>query len=427
MKFNRIFNIFTFCLLVFLAGFGLAGCTEKNKNSVQAQKFAGSESAPADNIPMTRESSSKEKSSKESEHVRIGSSVKTVKDEYIPLLNTNVFIKTDGNSHGEELADRIEKEIIYYHKLFDQYHYYYDDKNEGTVKNLAILNEHIALARNFSAEKELAELLKKSLNLMELTGSRFNIFINPVLALYDGLFSPFPVVRKDPDSQKIKEALEKVLSAEKAKKIISFDENQVCFYGSDLSGLSINFGGIAKGYVADKILEKFGGEKFILSLGSSTIVSCGRTAKIGIASPYYRTLPLFQVNLPEKIALSTSSTTNNYYISESDGKTVRSHIIDPETGYSQNYYWAVIVLCSDAAVSDALSTGLFNIGEISEIMRIIKQVRAEYGCFLEVCFVKDFSAENKQVTLLMTEGFEPYINKEYEGIGIAEYKVLSEN
>lgn len=360
------------------------------------------------------------------EHVRICSSVKTVKDEYIPMLNTNVFIKTDGNSHGEELADKIEKEISVYHKLFDQYHYYYDDKDEGTVKNLAILNEYISLKKDFPSDPLLAELLKESLHLMEITDGKFNIFINPVLNLYDGYFSSFPVKRADPSSSEISKALKNVLSVEQAKKIIAVEPEKISFdFSQYSSAFSINLGGIAKGFVADRIFKKFPDQRFFLSLGSSTIICNKRNSKIGIASPYYRTFPLFQINLPEKIALSTSSTTNNYYILETDGKTIRSHILDPESGYSNSYYWAVIVLSDNATVSDALSTALFNVGKEKEIVDIIKKVRREYNCFFEACFVKDFSNEEKKVTLIMTKGFEPYVNKNYEGIGINSTEILN--
>ena len=128
-------NAFLIIASLVVGFFGLTGFTRCSKKSAQAVQFT--------NNPTQLQTD---------EHVRICSSVKTIKDEYIPLLNTNVFIKTDANAHGEELADKIENEIKFYHKIFDQFHYYYDD-NSATLKNLAILNEYIQQKKTFLFRK----------------------------------------------------------------------------------------------------------------------------------------------------------------------------------------------------------------------------------------------------------------------------------
>ena len=59
----------------------------------------------------------------------------TIEDEFIPLLNTNVFVKTA----DESLAEEIHQDLITYHKLVDQYHYY--TENNATSKNLKIVKQ----------------------------------------------------------------------------------------------------------------------------------------------------------------------------------------------------------------------------------------------------------------------------------------------
>ena len=210
---------FLLCLPLVLNFFG---CTKKNNQKIEQQTQL-SQAAHSSQAP----------NQKEKENVRICSSVKTVKDEYIPLLNTNVFIKTDGTEQGEILADKIENEIKKYHKIFDQFHYYYDDESSGIVKNLALLNEHINQKKAFSGEALLSEILNESLNIMDLTDGKFNIFINPVLNLYDGLFSPFPVVRQDPESSAINAALKKILDVQKAKRVFTCGGTEIKFDFSD--------------------------------------------------------------------------------------------------------------------------------------------------------------------------------------------------
>ncbi len=350
----------------------------------------------------------------ENESVYVCSSVKTIGDEYVPLLNTNVFIKTD----DKDLAFKIENRLIYYHKLFDQYHYYYDDETTSTMKNLALLNDYILKGENFYCDFALSMLLESSFLLMKLSDNYFNPFINPVFKLYDGFFSAFPIKRTDPDRNMINNALTKVLTYQQLENELSVKDGAVEFDTNSYKDYSLNMGAIAKGFVAQMLLNEFSNDRFLLSLGSSTIVANKRNAKVGIASPYYRTLPLFQINLDEKIFLSTSSTTNNYYLLEEDERIVRSHIINPKTGYSNNDYWAVVVLSSNGEVSDSLSTALFNVSDIDTVRKIIENVKKEFNCFLEVCFVKDCNREQKTLTLLMTKGFKAFINTDFSGAGL---------
>lgn len=354
--------------------------------------------------------------------VRMCASVPTVADEYIPLFHTNVFIRTEDT----QLADKIETQLVQLHKLFDQYHYYYADNSQGTVKNLKIINDYIAVGKSLSVDPVLADILTDSIRIMKLTDGNFNIFLEPVLNLYAGKFSSFPVENTDPDSAEIINALRSVPSASEAEKCLVRNGNTLAF--NPFNGgytYKINLGAIAKGYAAQKIHEAFPDSEYMLSLGSSTIVASGKTYRIGVASSYYKTLALIQIELPSGMALSTSGTGNNYYLLAGSPDTVRCHILDPHTGYSNNYYWTVIILSDNAAITDALSTALFNVADRSEILKIISNVEAAYNCSVEACFVKDSSRENKTVSLLMTEGFEPFIRQDYKGIGIDATEILN--
>lgn len=353
--------------------------------------------------------------------VRICASVQSVEDEYIPLFHTNVFIRSD----DDELSDKIETKLDYYHKLFDQYHYYYSDNNEGIVKNLKVVNEYISKQQNIQVDSELTALLSESLNLMKLTNGHFNIFLEPVLNLYAGKFSAFPIENTDPDLSDIKKALDSVLTVKDAENCINLTENNFSFLPfKNEYKYSFNLGAIAKGYVAQKIHEQFTDGEYMLSIGSSTIISNGKSYKIGVASTYYKTLALIQIELPSGMALSTSGTGNSYYILADDGKTIRTHILDPKTGLSNDFYWSVIIISDNATVSDALSTALFNVKDESEILKIIENVKNSYNCSIEICLVKDESRTEKTVSLLMTDGFSKYVRKDYDGIGISSSSIL---
>ena len=355
-----------------------------------------------------------------SKEVRLCASVPSVTDNYVPLFYTNVFIRTE----DESLADKIEDDLVSLHKYFDAYRCYHGD-DAAVIKNVKILNEHIALGKSLNIDTPLAELIAESLRMIKLTAGNFNVFLEPVSRLYEGKFSAFPIENTDPEAGLIASALNKVLSGEEAERAVILNGNELSFLPhKDSFDYSFNFGAIAKGYAAKKILDSYPDGTYMLSLGSSTIAASGKNYRIGVASPYYKTLALIQLDLPGGISLSTSGTLNNYYISASDSHTIRTHILDPRTGYSHDWWWSVVVISDNALVSDALSTALFNVNDEKQILNIIDAVKTAYGCSIEVCFVKDENRENKTLSLLMTEGFAPYIRNDYEGIGIIAQKII---
>lgn len=345
-----------------------------------------------------------------SQETHIFHSVQTVYDEHIPILNTSVFMRTDDKS----LADDVENMLIHYHKLFDANHYYYDDETSSIVKNLKIVNEYITSGNEIEIDQSLYELTAESIDIMKLTDGYFNVFLNPVSNLYKGKFTPLPIENDDPDKNLIENALKHVPTVKEASDF--FSNISGTFLPSrniknDSKSFEINLGGIAKGYIAQKIYENHKDKTFLLNLGNSSIIASGKTYSIGVISPYNKAKVLFQIDLPNGMSVSTSSTTNNYYILADDSKTIRCHIINPFTGYSDNYFCSITIISDNAALADALSTALFNVGDKSKIMEIIKRVREKYSCFIEACFVQDESKENKTVSLLFTNGFESFVNE----------------
>lgn len=342
----------------------------------------------------------------------------TIEDEFIPLLNTNVFVKTA----DESLAEEIHQDLITYHKLVDQYHYY--TENNATSKNLKIVNDHIHQKESIVLDEKLFNLLRDSIDLMPVTHGYFNPFINPVLELYDGKFSPFPIENADPKAEDIKNALKTVLSYEQATENFIFDENSCTLSFKNVPEVSLNVGAISKGFIAEEIAKKYRNGTYLLNLGNSTIYGQGRDYKIGVQSPYNNRGALFHINLPSGLSLSTSGTTNNYYILQDDGKTIRTHLIDPYTGYSNDYYWSVTIVSDSTMLADALTTALFNVGDTEEAMEIIEATRKAYGCTLEACFVKELSRRREEVELLMTDGFQIYIDNEYKDASVVDKKII---
>ena len=66
---------------------------------------------------------------------------------------------------------------------------------------------------------------------------------------------------------------------------------------------------------------------------------------------------------------------------------------------------------SRSDVLDALSTAIFNIESTDKIMEIVHNVENYFNINIEVLLEKEVDAENKQIKLFVTEGYDQLISK----------------
>lgn len=133
------------------------------------------------------------------------------------------------------------------------------------------------------------------------------------------------------------------------------------------AGTQLDFGGIAKGYAAERCRELFeeqGVDAAILSLGGNvqTIGSKPNGSEwiIGIANPQEPSSAIAQLHFLGSLALVTSGSYQRYF--EEDGIRYH-HILDPATGYPvENGLASVTVLAESGTMADAYSTALFVMG-----------------------------------------------------------------
>ena len=128
----------------------------------------------------------------------------------------------------------------------------------------------------------------------------------------------------------------------------------------------LEFGGIAKGYACDKLVEamKQGGSKsgmvsFTSTIGVFGISPSGNKWKIAIKDPLDTNKVLGYVSLSDAF-LSVSGDYERFY---EIGDEKYTHILDTETGMPvNNGVHSVAVVAKSGALSDALSTALFVMG-----------------------------------------------------------------
>lgn len=209
------------------------------------------------------------------------------------------------------------------------------------------------ISKNLEISPETAALIQKAVAVSEDTDGAFDITIAPVMDLWGFYNQQYHV----PDTVSLNSALACV-----SYKNIFFSGNTVSLSG----GASLDLGGIAKGYLSDKlcdIIKSHNISSAIMSLGGN--VYCvgskpnGSKWTIGIRSPKNNAELLCSVNVSD-CAVVTSGTYERYF--ERDGQRYH-HIIDPKTGLPvDNNLASVTVICKDGTRADALSTALFVMG-----------------------------------------------------------------
>ena len=202
------------------------------------------------------------------------------------------------------------------------------------------------------ASSDTRAVLRKGIEVSNETGGAFDLCIAPAVDLW-GFYSKNYYV---PSDSEIAEILPKI----NYKNITLTDERVTLSRGAQ-----IDAGGIAKGYLSDRIIEIFkehGVVSAIISLGGNVQTlgtkNSGEPWRVGIKNPAGGLLGTLDVCGK---AVVTSGGYQRYF--EDDGKKYH-HIIDPETGKpAESGLKSVTVVSSDGALADALSTAVFVMGK----------------------------------------------------------------
>jgi len=204
-----------------------------------------------------------------------------------------------------------------------------------------------------NAPEELVELIQLSKDYNKITSGAFDITIDPILTLWsEGLWKETEEVQQ----QKLSEAL-KLVGSDK----ISIERNNIKF---EQRGMSVTLGGIAKGYIVDKVIEdlKNKGINNILVNAGGDISTFGAKPDgqlwhISLENPDNTSEKIVEFEFSGK-AIATSG---NYYRYFDPEKEV-SHIIDPKTGYTADKCISTTIIADNATTADILATSVFVLG-----------------------------------------------------------------
>jgi thiamine biosynthesis lipoprotein len=164
-------------------------------------------------------------------------------------------------------------------------------------------------------------------------------------------------------------------------------------------GMSLDLGGIAKGYAADeagRVLKEEGVQHAIVDLGGNVLTindsPDGRPWNIGVQDPFKaRGNSIGTVSVTNKTVV-TSGIYERYF--EKNGKKYH-HILNPFTGYPMNNDLASVTLVTDISVNaDAMTKNIFYLG-LDKGAKYVKNIKG-----LDAIFV------TKDKKVYVTEGLK---------------------
>lgn len=269
-----------------------------------------------------------------------------------------ITVVSDDETWAETCIDDAVKEISRIEKLLTTF-------NEES--QTAAINRNAGI-RPVKVDREVFDLIQRALKISFLTQGAFDITYGSI----DKRFWNFDTnMTSLPD----KETARKTVRLINYKNVLLNEKDQTVFLKE--AGMRIGFGGIGKGYAADRaklILQQKGVEHGVVNAAGDLITwghqQDGTPWTIGIADPDSRLRPFSYLEI-SNMAVATSGNYEKYAII--DGKKY-AHTIDPKTGFPVTGIKSVTIICPSAELADAMATPVMVMG-IKVGLDLINQVK----------------------------------------------------
>jgi thiamine biosynthesis lipoprotein len=273
-------------------------------------------------------------------------------------------VLSDNASWAEECIDAAILEIRRIEKLLTTFS---DDSQTNEINRNAGI-------KPVKVDKEVFDLVDRSLKISELTQGAFDITygsIDKSLWNFDTNMTALPDIETARNSVRLINYRNIVLDA----------QNRTIFLKE--AGIRIGFGGIGKGYAADKakhLMQMKGVKSGIVNAAGDLITwgtqPDGKPWTIAIANPDQSTIPFSTLNI-SNMAIATSGNYEKYVVI--DGKKY-SHTIDPLSGLPVSGIKSVSIICPSAELADAMATPVMVMG-VKVGLNLINQLK-QIACII---------------------------------------------
>lgn len=245
-------------------------------------------------------------------------------------------------AYGREVPEECFESLIKYDTLFSK-----------TESGSDIVRLNSAGGKSVNVSDDTLELLNLAEKYRVLSGGRFSHLSGSLTELWD-FKSDAPSLPKNSD-------------IDRALKSVKNGSVEIASNSARLTnGAKIDLGGIAKGYIADKISEiyKKNNVSGIIDLGGNILTvgekPDGSLFTVGIKNPENPD----EVKLKLEFSGGAVVTSGTYERNFTYENKLYHHLLDLSTGYpTDNGLCSVTIIAESSAAADALSTAVFCMGE----------------------------------------------------------------
>jgi len=238
-------------------------------------------------------------------------------------------------------------------------------------------------------DKEVFDIIRRSLKISLLTQGAFDITYGSI----DKRFWNFDTGMTSLPGKEIAKRSVRLINY---KNVIPDEKNSTVFLKD--KGMRIGFGGIGKGYAADRakyILMQKGITSGVVNAAGDLVTwgkqSDGKPWTVGIADPNAKHHPFSYLNISD-MAVATSGNYEKYAVI--NGKKY-SHTIDPKTGFPVSGIKSVTVICPGAELADAMATPVIVMG-IKAGLDLINQMK-HIACIIIDDHNKLYTSDNIKI------------------------------
>ena len=284
-------------------------------------------------------------------------------------LDTTVTIAVYDVQASTEVLDDCVQRIQHYESLFSR-----------TRAGSDIYRLNTAGGAWVTVDAETRALMQQALDICRESGGKFDITVAPITSLWN-FSSESPVV---PDKAALAEAVTHV-----GYDKLEIDGDRVRLTDP---AAGVDLGGVAKGYIADRLREYLVSQKVsgaLIDLGGNVLAvgdKQGEAFRVGIRDPQDSAALAATVAVRDRSVVTSGSYERGF---TQDG-VYYHHILDPASGYPVNNGLAAVTILSEhSVVGDMLSTTCFVLGE-EEGLALVERTDG-----VEALFVR---ADGTQVT-----------------------------
>lgn len=293
---------------------------------------------------------------------------------------------TQSEDEFTRYSDLLKEQFRYYDKLFDKYNSY-----DG-INNIKTIND-AAGKEAVKVDGVIVDLLKLAKTYDTICDHQFDITMGSVLNIWhdyrEAATAENAAESKIPSMEELQAA-----SKHSGWEHVQIDEENSTVYIDD-PRVSLDVGGIAKGFVVELIAEQLKQEGLDHAIinGGGNIRLIGEKPEsdawsVGIQIPNLQeqsTDSLISVKSKGDTSFVTSGDYQRYYMYNDQ---IMHHIIDPDTLMPARHCRSVTVITENSGIADILSTALFNMS-YQEGSALLEKLQTEEGIKVDAIWVYD--------------------------------------